>query len=56
MIFFGMNMMRWRGLIMRYFPMRPPIVNLGLLCDNRTQEMGGTIVDSKKDKERTTIV
>jgi hypothetical protein len=31
-------------------------VSLSLLCDNRTQEMRGTIVDSKKDKERITIV
>jgi hypothetical protein len=25
---------------MRYFPMRPPIVSLGLLSDNRTQDWG----------------
>jgi hypothetical protein len=42
--------------IIGYFPMRPPIVSLGLLGDNRTQDKGGTIVDSKKDKDRATIV
>jgi hypothetical protein len=39
---FGMNMMRREVFLMRYFPMRPPIVSLGLLCDNRAQDMRGT--------------
>jgi hypothetical protein len=39
---FGMNMMRREVFLMRYFPMRPPIVSLGLLCDNRAQDWGTT--------------
>jgi hypothetical protein len=35
-------MMRREVFLMRYFPMRPPIVSLGLLRDSRTQGWGAT--------------
>ena len=41
-ILLRMNMMRGEVLLMRYFPMSPPIVILGLLGENRAQDMGGT--------------
>jgi hypothetical protein len=50
MILFRMDMMRGEVFLMRYFPMRPPIVSLGLLSDYRTQDWGTTKFYFKRNK------